>query len=174
MKVFVPLTKSPKPHKGRIGSEELQDWYRGLMLASTLTKSSPDSTIFVVSNVHIKHAPHEADLYQETLLKLGVNREQITVLKRAKETIGQIQITKEIYGTGTDVTYIVAPSHYMRTLWLTRDTKSKVVIGWGLPRPKELVTDIVLSFIFPLIDFCGKREWFQKLVIQRREKGEQF
>lgn len=172
--IRVPLTKSPLPDKGRIGRQELQDWYRGLVRAAMEAKLNPHIEIWVVSALRIGDLQSEADLYHETLLKLGVPEHQIKVIREGYETIGQVEFVDEHVLTTDNVTFIVAPTHYFRVLWLTRKMRIEVEIGWGLPRIAEAITDCVFTFLFPIIDLCGKRDWFKKLVLSRREHGNQF
>lgn len=170
---IIPLTKSPLPHKGRWGTIEKQDWYRGLVLASQLASTNPEAKVAVISAVHVMGAPSEADNYFETLQKLGVPKERIVVIREAQETIGQIEIATKLEG---EKVFVVAPTHYLRVLWLLLGCKNcKVIVGWGRPRPAEAITDMVIAFVFPFIDmFRGGGKWFQRLVTNRRKKGNQF
>ncbi len=186
---LVPLTKSPLPHKGRIGKKEWQDWYKTLVVSARLAKDDPSAMVHVISAVHITGQPTEVQLYDSTLLRLGVPSKRINLINEGQETIGQIQaVEKHISADGEGVTFIVTPTHYLRVLWLTRHMKkAKVVIAWGLPRLKEAVTDFVFTFLFPIIECHGyklaritsipwmrSKKAFQDHAIKTREGGKQF
>jgi hypothetical protein len=138
-----------------------------------MAKQFPTALVHVISNVHVKGAPHEADLYHETLLALGVPREQIRVVREGLETIAQVEIAfREARKDGADVVFISSPLHFPRVNWLC-DSRAMNCVAWGLPRFKEALTDPVLIFAFPIIDTFGGRGWFQRLTSKRRQNGVQ-
>ena len=168
---IVPITKSP--HKrGRLGPVELQDWYQGVKKAVSLLKQIPDSKILIVSDVHIDGEEHEADIYVRALRGLGVGGEDMVVVKDCYETIGQVDMIKKIAKEQSyKLIFISTFLHFPRVWLLARGMNVKHYLALGLPRPREAITDIILSFLFPIIDVLGGRVWFQKKVLHRRKEG---
>lgn len=168
---IVPITKSP--HKrGRLGPVQLQDWYQGVKKAVTLFRRTPNSTVLVISNVHIQEEEHEADIYKKTLSKFNIHDENLLVVKDCYETIGQIDMIKKIAKEQSyKLIFISTFLHFPRVWWLARGMNVKHCVAFGLPRPREAITDIILSFLFPIIDVLGGRVWFQEKVVGRREEG---
>lgn len=170
MKLIIPLTKWPFGF--RIGPRKWQDWYRSLVKAVELAKANRGSTILVLSNVHIEGGQHEADTYAKVLQELGC--EDFEVIKRGQETIGQIEIIRELVKERPDVNELILISsflHHFRVRWLARGLKATHITTCGLPIPSNAFVDIVLTILFPLIDLCGKREWFKKMADERRASG---
>lgn len=169
--IIVPITKSPHT-KGRIGPRELQDWYRGLAKTVFLQRKFLESKILIISNVHIEGEEHEADIYNKALQDLGIKREDIIVIKDCYETIGQIDTLKKINREGSYKLVLVSTwLHFGRVWWLARGMHVTHFIAFGIPRPRESLTDIFLTFLFPIVDILGKREWFRQKVITRRKEG---
>ena len=167
--LIFPLTKSP--HSGRIGSKEGQDWYRGLVIARNMQRDI-GGRILVLSNVQIAGEEHEADLYAEALKELGVKDEYIVVVKEAQETVEQIKIAKEIADRADEKLIVISAFlHYPRVRYLCRGLGVAHRIVFGIPRPREAVTDIILTFLFPVIDLLGLREKFLEKVQNRRIGG---
>ena len=173
MKFFVlPITKNPA--FGRVGQEELQDWYRGcaraVQIQRGLSSAGHDAEIVVLSDVHIKGYRHEAEYYQDALKKLGAKN--VRTIQQGQETVGQIEIILEI-AKKEDAKLVVVSTfgHYLRLAWLLRGTDAQHETVFGLPRFRELITDGILTVLFPLIDLTVGREWFQNKVVHRRESG---
>lgn len=169
--LIVPITKSPHS-KGRIGPVKMQDWYRGLAKAVLLQRKFVGSKILILSNVHIRGEEHEADIYTRALYDFGVKEENLLVIKDCYETIGQIDVIKQVAKEANyKLIFVSTWLHFGRVWWLTRGMKIKHYIAFGIPRPRESLTDIILTFMFPIIDILGKKEWFRKKVIIHREQG---
>ncbi len=168
--LILPLTKSPH-QTGRIGPREKQDWHRGLVKAKDLQEKT-GGKILVISNVHIAGERHEADLYDMALRELDVSDENIMIVRKAQETIEQIEIAQRISDDlEKDLIIISTFLHYLRVRWLCLGQKFDHCIAFGIPRPKEAVTDIILIFIFPFLDLVGLRNWFLEKITKRRVSG---
>ncbi|MBI2474669.1 MAG: YdcF family protein [Candidatus Taylorbacteria bacterium] len=131
---------------------------------------SPD--ILVLSAVHIKGSRAEADYYVEALKKLGA--QNVSIERRGFDTIGQLQIAKAIAAEKkADLIIISTATHYLRVRWLciTEAVKAKHYITSGIPRPREAITDIILTFLFPIIDILGLRKKYLALISTRRKSG---
>lgn len=170
MNLIVPITKSPHI-KGRIGPVELQDWYQGINKAVLLFSRLPNSKILVISNVHISGEEHEADIYQRVLNEKSVEDKDLIIRKECFETIAQIDAIKKIAEEQNyKLVFVSTFLHFPRVWWLARGMNVAHYIAFGIPRPREALTDIVLTFLFPIIDIFGGRIWFQEKVIARRKE----
>lgn len=171
--LILPLTKSPHP-SGRIGQTETQDWYRGLLKAKSFSKKY-QAKILVISNVHIATERHEVEIYVDALKALGIKEPDMVVIKEAQETIGQLEIAAGIAEKERKTLLIISTFlHFLRVWWLCRvykNIKIRHSIAFGMPRPQEAITDILLTFLFPFFDVVGRRQWFVEKVIKQREKG---
>lgn len=171
MHFIVPLTKSPHP-TGRIGPTRYQDWFRSLILAKTVLNRLKSAQILIISNVHVAQEQSEAELYSDALTSLGVVDKNIRIMKEAQETIGQIDIAHRLAKNENAKLIIISTLfHYPRVRWLSRNIEARHLIAVGIPRPREAVTDLVLSLLFPLLELTGKKKWFMEAVTARRIKG---
>ncbi|MGC9602345.1 MAG: ElyC/SanA/YdcF family protein [Minisyncoccia bacterium] len=174
MILIIPLTKSPH-FTGRYGPVEWQDWYRGLVKAKTLLElykaQGVPAKILVLSAVQVTSEKSEVEIYTWALKKLGVDDGDIMVINKTQETIEQTEMVAMFIKKGIQVVIISTWLHYLRVRWLCRGLKAKHYIVWGIPRPREAITDIMLTVLFPPIDLCGGREWFLKKTRERRLAG---
>jgi len=179
--LIVPVTKGPHP-TGRIGPQHLQDWWRGLVIARrllNLARKEREVMIYIVSDVQVAGEDHEVDLYIEALLSMGDYKTmELSCVRKCQETICQINhVLEYAERNNAEVIFVSTWLHYPRVRWLTwRANASMNVKCWhkvvfGIPRPKEALTDFVLIFLFPVIDLMGKREWFLRKIERRRLSG---
>lgn len=169
--MILPITKSPHS-KGRLGPIKWQDWYRGLIKTQKLASANPQAKILVLSAVHIEGEKTEALIYQLALEQMSFPAKQLIVIEKGYETIEQVEVAKQ-YANQNKAELLVISTflHYPRVRWLFRGYRARHFIVFGLPRPREILTDIVLNLIFPIIDLIGLRQWFKNQVITRRKKG---
>ena len=170
--IIVPIIKSPHS-KGRIGPEKFQDWFRGLKKAVSIAIKS-DGEVLVISNAQYTNQSHESDLYCKALTKLSQVRHR--VIRDGRETIEQVDLSfKLAKEEKKELVFVSTFFHYPRVQWLIWRCKSasKVshYISFGIPRPREMLTDIALAFLFPLIDILGGRQLFIRAVNKRRIEG---
>lgn len=167
-----PVAKNPA--MGRIGPKEWQDWYRGcakaVKLERKLSSLGHNVKIAVVSAVHI--AGHVAEVYyiMSALNELGARN----VHKRLSsyETIGEMESVRGIAQQENAKLIVISTfGHYLRVAWLIRNMNAEHYIAFGLPRWRELITDAILTFLFPIIDSAGQRKWFLNKVVRRRISG---
>ncbi len=184
--IIVPLPKSPHS-KGRIGQKEDQDWYRSLKKAVRLSIKR-GAGILVLTAFKAIDSESEADICARVLLELGCtevsNKDELgertfLVVRECDETIGQVEWVCDVVieEWGMKPILISTFGHYLRVQWLTLTNfypngSFEHKIAYGIPRPMEFVTDIILTFVFPVIDLLGGRDWFKTLVHGKREKGE--
>jgi len=171
MKYLLPLTKNPDP-KGRFGPKEKQDWYVSLVKTQQIFRELDSAKILIISDV-VSNDVNEADTYVSTLKDLGIKNEEIVVIRENYETIGQIETAKKFAQEKNDELVVVSTFlHSLRARYLFRGYKPiKHFSVFGIPRPREIFTDIVLTFGLPLLDFLGLRNWFKRKIDQRRSGG---
>ena len=168
--LLVPLTKSPWS-KGRWGKKENQDWYVGLVKTKNYLNEREGDRIALISNVYGENQEYEIDIYKRNIMDLGVSEECLICAKECFETSGQInraiELSKEL---DLNLVLISSAFHYPRVMWLVGDENVEHLIFFGIPRPLELITDMILSFVYPVIDVFGLNEVFTRLVIYKRRK----
>ncbi len=176
------LPKSAIPPEGRIWSkkktvyefEKEQDYYKGCLKAVKLANNDPVCKILMPSTFQV-YGMYEADVYKIILNNLGILSCQIHYVANKKdglETIGQLEATfKMAKKEQARLIVISTLFHFPRVWWLCRDKNVKHEVVFGIPRPSEVISDIILAFLFPFIDLVGLRKWFQKVTIKKRLKG---
>jgi len=164
--VIVLLTKSPLPRKGRFGPKSWQDWYRGCKAAVALALGH-DASILVASAFETEGTP-ETEFYREILEGMGAT--DVVVIKEGLETIGQLDAAFKA-AAGRGLVVVSSVFHFPRVWWLCRGKSVRHRVVWGIPRPSEAIVDILLAILFPLIDFFGWRDKFQKRSEGRRVAG---
>ncbi len=163
--------KSPNP-VGRIGPLRWQDWYRACEAAVLIQRwaGSAQCALLVVSGFE-EPGFFERDFQREALGKLG--GQNTIVIPEGFETIGQIEAAlNRVRENNAQLVVVSSLSHFPRVWWLTRNEKnvSHRVI-FGIPRPQELMTDLILDVVFPIVDVLGWRQWFLEKTAVRRENG---
>ena len=169
--LIVPLSKSSW-REGRIGPVEWQDWYRGFVRAACFARILPDSRIVVISDVRVAGGAHEHERYRFAAAREGVPPETMVYVRATHETIEQIAIAARMAKEqGAKLIIVSTWLHYPRVRWLARGVPAKHYAAFGIPRPYEAVTDIVMTFAMPVIDLLGLRPWFQRKTRERRQRG---
>lgn len=167
--VLLPLTKGPCA-KGRIGPREWQDWYRGLVVTRKLLPRYPNSFVLILSNLQVEGERHEADIYCEAVMELGITN--FVAIHETYETMSQLEYALEMAKEeGYTLVVISTWLHFPRVWWLCRNRHVRHHIAWGIPRPSLAVADIILTFAMPVLDLLRLREWFKKRLELRRTSG---
>ncbi len=166
-KYILPLLKSPNP-AGRVGPRRWQDWYVSCYRATLLAQGS--NTIVLVVSGFIESHFDEAECYKKALEESGVAN--IVLIREGMETIGQLESALGRLNWDDSLTVIASLPHWPRVWWLTHhDARVQRQIVVGIPRPKELVTDLILAIAFPMIDSIGLRGWWLGRIESKRAKG---
>lgn len=169
--LILPLTKTPH-ERGRIGPRRWQDWYRAALLAAQLADRIKRSEVLILSNVRFNGERHEVEHYVEALREAGCPERQIRVVRSQYETVGQIKraffIAEE---ENAELIVISTFLHFPRVWWLCWGEDVKHRFAFGIPRPLEMATDIMMWFVFPLLGLIHLERWFVKKVIERRRRG---
>src|SRR3989344_2864013 len=147
--IIVPIIKSPHS-KGRIGPEKFQDWFRGLKKAVSIAIKS-DGEILVISDAQYTNQSHESDLYCKALAKLSQIRHR--VIRNGRETTEQVDLSFKLAEVEKkELVFISTFFHYPRVqllIWRCKSKKLKVrvshYISFGIPRPREMLTDIAFT-----------------------------
>ncbi|MEI6553928.1 MAG: hypothetical protein WCO09_05165, partial [bacterium] len=140
------MTKSPWP-KGRIGPVEKQDWFKTCVATSQMHQQITGSEVVITSSTKIVGADWEEGYYIKAMKSLGC---PITTLGKGKESIAQLRLFQALAKEEkARLILIVTWSHYLRILWLCRRKRirAKIVVAGGFPRPWELFTDIIMTFL---------------------------
>ena len=178
-RLIIPLTKSPHP-QGRIGIRRRQDWYRALVKAVKLSVKL-DAGILLLTNNKVANAEPETHYYSEALEEFECERctyweelagKRYIVVRECQETISQVERSIEIAKEHClGPVFVSTFMHYLRVRWLARAWKADHYSAFGIPRPREALSDLILIFLFPIVDGLGWRRHFQERIQARREQG---
>jgi hypothetical protein len=181
VKYIVPLLKSPLALPGekwwqkRYGSKEKQDWYQILeKTAHVFRESDPEMTMVLVVSENCFGGIAETETYVDNLIELGIPSRNIEIIRKGRETIGQMNAAVETCEAMVDTTvFVCSRLHWLRVHGLAAEysKNTEVVSVGGIPRPIEAVTDLLLAFVFPTIDLFGGRDWFIRKTTGRRAAG---
>jgi len=165
------VTKSPWP-KGRRGSREKQDWYQTCIDAVCWKKVVQNAQIVVPCATQPTDGQREVEYYVQAVKELGG---EIEAIDEGYETVAQIKIFGRLARERkSDLILFTTFTHYPRIAWICWWNKipvKKLVVAWGIPRPREACTDLVLIFLYPMLDVLGLMDWFITKVINRRLEG---
>lgn len=167
--IIVPLSKSPQP-EGRIGPEELQDWYRQCVKAVQLARRR-NAPLVTSSSFVMKDSVSDEEQYGRVISLLGCELVRLGV---GDNTIDQLAELKSYARQhGVKIVLVATWLHYLRVKWLCmrENVDADVFISGGMPRPKEAITDLILTILYPLIDLLGKKEAFERYIRSRRALG---
>jgi vancomycin permeability regulator SanA len=174
MKTIYIVGKSAIPSEGRVGPRTLQDSYKLCKKAAELYKQEPGSKVVIITGFKTKQEGFEAAWYVDVLTTLGVSMDDMVLKLHGVETIEQLEIAKVFSDEAYPDFFVISTAlHYPRVRYLCArmGLQARFKIVYGLPRPKEAITDALLIFLFPVIDLLGFRKKFQNAVIARRAKG---
>jgi hypothetical protein len=151
-----------------------QDWHATISKAAELYRQDPTHTrIAVITSFQATGDRSEMAIYKDALAGLRVPSHAILRITEGNETLRQLEVVEKLRSDiDAQLTIISTCLHYPRVRWLCRGKGYQHHVGWGIPRPKEAITDILLAIAFPLIiDPLGLRDWFTKKVVSRRASG---
>jgi hypothetical protein len=173
MKKFVAIVpKSPLPRKGRIGPDEIQDWYALCVVASNFSRAN-SCPIFISSAFKIGEWS-EADHYRDTLKKINPQAEVI-VRHEGWETVGNLDAIFSYAKKSELKPKIISTfSHKLRVEFICQRygcpyEHHSITIGRN--RTREAITDVILTFVFPAINYLRLEKAFLKKIIDRRKTG---
>jgi hypothetical protein len=175
----LPLSKSVWP-EGRIGPWQLQDGYRIVKKAVELANDKKsDGTLLLTATKPKDSIKSELDYMFEVTAIEDLKSGHLYVTSKCFDTPSQIDYAiklADLSGYGK-LLILCSPLHYLRVKWIVAripidsDLKISCKVVFGIPRPKEVVTDIILTFIYPIIDTLGLDTWFRSWTEKRRLDG---
>lgn len=176
--IYLPLSKSSWP-EGRIGKEESQDYFKIVKLAIDLSNENKDDKILLLSNFKSKHSSiSELDCMINICKKYNVNDDKLIIEENGYDTLSQLKFTFDLCKQkNEDLIIISSLTHYPRASWICRRLNKKYKInyknkiGFGIPRFHDVLFDIPLMFLYPIIDLLGFSQNFSLTVKRRRSNG---
>ncbi len=170
MTVICPIPKSPGI-PGRFGRDECQDWHRSLALAADIASVVENPRFLIISAFKSNEGESDITIYSRVLSELAPDV-PIEKIVRGVETIEQTDVLRELRASNDEPMVIVSTFlHALRVRYLSRGIDAAHHTAFGLPHPREAITDIILMFAMPIIDACGLREWYLARIEARRIKG---
>lgn len=173
----LPIAKSNWP-EGRIGPEKLQDSYRIIKTAVGLVKNNTVDKLLIFSAFKTNRVRKiELDCMIDTCKTEKLPEDKMIVQPIGYDTISVIQYAIDMCKKDTaDLLIVSSQFHHLRIRWITsRIDKKGVTVKhkmiWGITRPQETLTDILLIFLYPVIDLFGYSFWFTNHIKIRRDKG---
>ncbi len=173
----LPIAKSNWP-EGRIGPSKLQDSYRIIKVAVNLVKNNTVDKLLIFSAFKTKNVKkielecmidtcRDEKLPEDKMIVRSVGYDTISVIKYAIDTCCEQK---------ADLLIVSSQFHYPRICWIASrlDTKGVIVkhkMVFGISRPQETVTDILLIFLYPVLDLFRLSVWFTNHMKVRRDKG---
>ncbi len=173
----LPIAKSNWP-EGRVGPTKMQDSYIILKVAADLARKNIVDKLLIFSAFKTKNVKKiELDCMIEACKEEKVPEEKMIVRSVGYDTVSVIKFSIDFCKEQeADLLIVSSQFHYPRIRWIAwRLNKKGVVmrykIVFGIPRPQEMITDVALIFLYPIIDLLGYAEWFTKHMHVRRDKG---
>lgn len=173
----LPLSKSSWI-EGRIGPEKYQDYYRIVKISIDFLNSNNVNKIILLSDFKSKQAKKsEMENMIDICNKYNINREKLYIKEYGYDTLSQIKFTIDLcVEASQNILIISSLTHYPRVRWIAwRVNKNRIKIkhkvGLGIPRIRDVIFDIGLIFIYPLLDLLGFSNHFTKHIKVRRDKG---
>lgn len=175
----LPLSKSLWPD-GRFGPWRLQDGYRIVKEAVILANNRETDGTLLLTATEPKDSPKsELDYMLEVTASEDLRSGHLYVVSQCFDTPSQISYAIRLaklsdYGK---LLILCSPLHYLRVRWIVSrmptdlDLEITCNMVFGIPRPKEVITDLILIFIYPIIDTLGCDTWFRSYTEKRRSRG---
>ena len=183
--VFMAMSKSAWP-EGRTGDPKRQDWYLVVEEAVRLYKDfgGPwDILIGVTGFTNAGSSNPEILYYKKAFEDFGlVEGKNFFLIPDGIDTTTQLRAAYEFAALrNADLTIVSTLLHIDRVRWITWWDKInnlhhlKIVHftpkELGISRKEEVKNDIILKYLFPVIDILGMRQVFLKYVEKRRASG---
>lgn len=186
--IIMAMSKSAWP-EGRVGKREEQDWFLVVEEAKNRLlehrKRGIKAVIVAVTGMKpLTSTQPEIYFYEEALLSFDlVKGEDFILFSNGIDTITQLHEAFWFVNLWKDahLEIVCTKLHFFRVVWLCFWDK-KLLNGskkvhcytpkkFGKPRVEEIVNDLVMMFIIPMIDVFGLREHFLNYVSKRRACG---
>lgn len=186
-RVIMIMSKSAWP-EGRNGEHEDQDWVLVVKKAIEIYRESvsagiPAVMVAVTGFKNKSSAFSEIHYYREELMRRGFeDGEGVEFLSQGIDTTTQLLAAYRFAKAHNACMYVVSTQlHFVRVSWITwwdkvkglhdLDIKHFVPDRVGIPRKEEIKNDLILMFLFIIIDILGLRSQFLAYVEKRRATG---
>ena len=164
---------------GRIGPEKHQDCFVIIKKSIDLLNENKIDKILLLSDFHAKKAEiSEMNYMLKVCKQYNVASEKMIIEDYGYDTLSQIKFTLNLCKQNNeDLTMISSLLHYPRVVWICWRLNKKYniniknKIGLGIPRLHDMFFDIILMFLYPIIDLCGFSENFSLTIKRRRNSG---
>jgi vancomycin permeability regulator SanA len=174
----LPLSKSSWI-EGRIGPEKYQDCFRLIKISIDLLNKNKIEKILLLTDFKSKQSEKsELEYITEICKRFNVADNNLHIEKYGYDTLSQVNFALDLSNKNNSQLLIISSAlHYPRVMWiahrLNKKYKVKVIhkVAWGIPRPRDILFDIALIFLYPILDMLGFSEWFTKHIKIRRDKG---
>ena len=172
--VFI-LPKAPVPKEGRIGPDTWQDWYRATELAVKIFRERSGMCLLIATDFIVSDEGSEGESYLKTLKDLGVQDSEVVFIREGSETIEQLHVADRFArAAGRPLIIVHVPIHALRVWYLCIKDEIRASCRMRLisiPKPKYFLIDLILTFLFPILDLFGLRAWYLDRLKQRRLRG---
>lgn len=171
MSMYGIVVKSPWA-AGRWGQRSGQDWYRQCVIATRWADPQKDVIAVYSANMLPGTSTPEVDLYQQAVKE--IDGRDVDVAARGTETVSHIcALAEHAHELQTDLVLVTTWTHWLRVRYIAHryGIRARFLTAWGLPRPRELVTDAFLAILYPLICMLGRERAFLDGLEQRRQSG---
>jgi len=174
----LPLSKSSWP-EGRLGPEKYQDYFKIVKKSIDLLNQNKVNKILLLSDFKTKYAnKSELENMIDICNTYNVNINKLQIEKYGYDTLSQIKFTLNLCDKEKhDLIIISSLTHYPRVKWISYRINKKYKINvehrvvLGIPRLHDVLYDIPLMLIYPIIDLLGFSDEFSNLIKKRRYNG---
>ncbi len=181
--IFMPLDKTLLPIKGRarhwyqerIGPISWQDCSRLCHKTSDLQLREKDSSEILVATAAQLGCCIAAEIY--TIILKVIGGQNIVTTREGWDTYEQLEVgLKYADNQKSKLVLVCTFLHWPRVWWACQilrwhlKLKVKVCykIAFGIPRPIEVISDLVQLLYYPFIDIFCLRTWYQtKNIVQK-------
>jgi hypothetical protein len=178
MKYCLPLSKSSWL-EGRVGPPKYQDCFTLVKNSIDLLNEGEVDTILLLSEFKSKQSTEsELEYIVGVCEKYNVDKDKLHIEEFGYDTLSQIGFALDLCIAHKDELLILSSAtHYPRVRWIAHRVNKKYgvtvthKIAWGIPRPRDVVFDVLLIFAYPIIDLLGYSQWFTNHMKIRRDKG---
>lgn len=178
MRYYLPLSKSSWL-EGRIGPEVYQDCHRIVKISIDLLNKNKVGKILLLSDFKSKQSSmSELEYITDICKKNNVDSGKLHIEKYGYDTLSQLNFTLDLCNKNKmDVLIISSLLHYPRVRWIVYRINKKYrvnvehKVALGIPRIRDAFCDMILVFIYPIIDLCRYSEKFTNHMKIRRDKG---
>lgn len=170
MTVYALIVKSPWSD-GRIGPPSKQDWFRQCQKAVKLATSPGDRVIACSANRLPGTSTLETTSYQHVVRALEGS---VEAYEEGTETVSHVLASQtQARALDAPLVLIVTWTHFLRAWFIVwrYNIQARIEVAWGLPRPREVFTDAGLTFLHPIMYWCGREAKLLEYVQGRRKAG---